>query len=85
MPTNIIRAVNGNSTSFYLACSCNEIKGVPLSVVVFRDSVVLAIISEGTSLYAGLVIFSVLGYMAKQAGVPISDVVSSGAQVDDCA
>ncbi|KAK7498917.1 hypothetical protein BaRGS_00009726, partial [Batillaria attramentaria] len=42
-----------------------------------RDSVLLTIVCEGTSIYGGFAIFSVLGYMAHQSGVPIEKVVSS--------
>ena len=82
MQTSTIPAISDNSAFTFLACSCDEVSCVPQSAVAFRDSVILSVISEGTSLYAGLVIFSVLGYMAKQAGMPISDVVSSGASLD---
>ena len=43
-----------------------------------RFSVVVPLINCGTSLYAGFVIFSVLGYMAKQAGVDVEDIADSG-------
>jgi len=45
---------------------------------IYRFSVVVPLINCGTSLYAGFVIFSVLGYMAKQAGVRVEDIVDSG-------
>ncbi|ELU09520.1 hypothetical protein CAPTEDRAFT_156299 [Capitella teleta] len=43
-----------------------------------RDSLMVPIINCLTSVYAGLAIFAVLGYMAKQKGVPIEDVAESG-------
>jgi len=39
---------------------------------------VVPLINCLTSVYAGFVIFSVLGYMAAQAGVEVKDVVDSG-------
>ncbi|XP_046360333.1 sodium- and chloride-dependent glycine transporter 1-like [Haliotis rufescens] len=43
-----------------------------------RDAVLITFLGEGTSLYGGFAIFSVLGYMAQKAGVPVSEVVKSG-------
>ncbi|KAL8568605.1 hypothetical protein ACOMHN_006271 [Nucella lapillus] len=43
-----------------------------------RDSIFLTLACEGTSIYAGFAIFSVLGYMARESGVPVDKVVSSG-------
>lgn len=48
----------------------------------YRFSVVVPLINCGTSLYAGFVIFSVLGYMAKQAGVRVEDIVDSGESIN---
>ena len=46
--------------------------------VYFRDSVLVACINCGTSIYAGLVIFSVLGFMAYEKGVDVADVAEGG-------
>ncbi|XP_067649777.1 sodium- and chloride-dependent glycine transporter 1-like [Haliotis asinina] len=43
-----------------------------------RDCLILSIISEGTSIFSGLVTFAVLGSMAQKIGVPITKVVSTG-------
>ncbi|XP_067648690.1 sodium- and chloride-dependent glycine transporter 1-like [Haliotis asinina] len=43
-----------------------------------RDSLILSIVSEGTSIFSGLVTFSILGVMSQKTGVPIANVVSSG-------
>ncbi|XP_046573609.1 sodium- and chloride-dependent betaine transporter-like [Haliotis rubra] len=43
-----------------------------------RDCLILSIISEGTSIFSGLVTFAVLGSMAQKIGVPIAKVVSTG-------
>ena len=51
---------------------------MPLFLRFDRFSVVVPLINCGTSLYAGFVIFSVLGYMAKQAGVDVEDIADSG-------
>ncbi|XP_067652183.1 sodium- and chloride-dependent glycine transporter 1-like [Haliotis asinina] len=44
----------------------------------YRDSIILCIVSEGTSIFAGFVTFSVLGVMAERVGVSVTEVVSSG-------
>jgi len=44
----------------------------------YRDTMILTAINEGTCFLASLVIFSVLGYMAKVADLPISEVADSG-------
>lgn len=43
-----------------------------------RDSLIVSLINCGTSVFAGLVIFSVLGYMAEEKGVDIESVVKGG-------
>ncbi|XP_069130315.1 sodium- and chloride-dependent glycine transporter 1-like [Argopecten irradians] len=45
---------------------------------VYRDAMVVPLINCGTSVFAGLVIFSVLGFMAHETGVDIKNVVTQG-------
>lgn len=44
----------------------------------YRDALIVSIINCLTSIFAGFVIFSVLGFMAKQAGVSVEDIATSG-------
>ncbi|KAL5021959.1 hypothetical protein ScPMuIL_001114, partial [Solemya velum] len=44
----------------------------------YRDCVIIASVNSGTSLYGGFAVFSVLGFMAKEQGVPISEVAEKG-------
>ncbi|XP_048247492.1 sodium-dependent proline transporter-like [Haliotis rufescens] len=43
-----------------------------------RDSLILTLVSEGTSIFSGLVTFATLGVMSQKTGVPIETVVSNG-------
>ena len=43
-----------------------------------RDSIALCFLNSGTSFVAGFVVFSILGFMSREQGVPISEVAESG-------
>ncbi|XP_077984966.1 sodium-dependent proline transporter-like [Glandiceps talaboti] len=43
-----------------------------------RDALIVALINCGTSVFAGFVIFSTLGFMAQDSGVDVSEVVDQG-------
>ncbi|KAG9472196.1 sodium- and chloride-dependent GABA transporter 2-like [Eleutherodactylus coqui] len=44
----------------------------------YRDCIALCFLNSGTSFVAGFAIFSILGFMAEEQGVPISEVAESG-------
>nr|XP_057933781.1 sodium- and chloride-dependent betaine transporter-like [Doryrhamphus excisus] len=44
----------------------------------YRDCVALCFLNSATSIFAGFVVFSVLGFMAQSLGVAVMDVVHSG-------
>ena len=44
----------------------------------FRDSLLVPFIGEGTSIFSGLVVFTILGFIAHDLGMPIEEVVKSG-------
>ncbi|XP_064625329.1 sodium- and chloride-dependent glycine transporter 1-like [Lineus longissimus] len=45
---------------------------------IFRDSMMVPVINSFTSFFAGFVVFSVIGFMANEAGLPVEDVITSG-------
>ena len=46
--------------------------------VYFRDSLIFACTNSGTSFFSGFVIFSVLGFMAKEHGTTVDKVAETG-------
>ncbi|XP_038623710.1 sodium- and chloride-dependent betaine transporter [Tachyglossus aculeatus] len=44
----------------------------------YRDCIALCFLNSGTSFVAGFAVFSILGFMAQEQGVPISEVAESG-------
>ncbi|CAK8675192.1 unnamed protein product [Clavelina lepadiformis] len=44
----------------------------------YRDCIILSVLNSGVSFIAGLAIFSVLGFMAKEQGIDIKEVAESG-------
>ena len=47
-------------------------------IVIVRDSIIVGFINCGTSVCAGFAVFSVLGFLANEYQLPVSEVVSSG-------
>lgn len=43
-----------------------------------RDSIALCFLNSATSFVAGFVVFSILGFMSQEQGIPISEVAESG-------
>ncbi|CAO2606445.1 Sodium- and chloride-dependent GABA transporter 2 [Lemmus lemmus] len=46
----------------------------------YRDSIALCFLNSATSFVAGFVVFSILGFMSQEQGIPISEVAESGSK-----
>lgn len=49
----------------------------------FRDSIVINLVSFATSLYAGIAVFSIIGFMAKEYDLPINEVIKTGKHLNN--
>ncbi|XP_067652418.1 sodium- and chloride-dependent glycine transporter 1-like [Haliotis asinina] len=45
---------------------------------IVRDSIVVVLLGELTSVYAGFIVFATVGFLAHNVGVPVADVITSG-------
>ncbi|KAJ0181675.1 hypothetical protein K1T71_002397 [Dendrolimus kikuchii] len=43
-----------------------------------RSSIIIPLVNSGTSIWAGFVVFSVLGFLSERAGVPVGQVAKAG-------
>ena len=51
---------------------------LPLCMSACRDAVIVTVINCATSLFAGFVVFSILGFMAEEQQVPVDRVADDG-------
>nr|CAD7204963.1 unnamed protein product [Timema douglasi] len=54
------------------------VRPTAVGVRALGDSMLVPILNCGTSIFAGFVVFSVLGFMSHQTGVPVSQVATGG-------
>ena len=47
-------------------------------IVFCRDAMMISLLNSCTSIFAGFVIFSVIGFMAHEQNQPVSEVAASG-------
>ena len=63
--------------------SCAKHSTIPIFLCIFflsvaRDTLIVVTINSFTSLYGGITIFSVLGFMANEQHVDVADVADKG-------
>jgi len=54
---------------------------LPLNEPIAKDAIWIAVINSATSIFAGFVVFSVLGHMSWQTGIPVEDVAVGGPEL----
>lgn len=75
LPPQDCHVLRQNVPAMCLFC---PLRPEPLSLLPYRDCIMLCCLNSGTSFVAGFAIFSVLGFMAYEQGVPIAEVAESG-------
>ena len=60
----------------------DDFLGFNLPTYFSRDAIFFTLFNSGTSFYGGFLIFSVLGFMAKNQGVAVQEVAKSGEKVE---
>jgi len=69
----------GHGTAHPLyALTCDVYSVLTVSVYFVRYALVIPVINCGTSFLAGFTIFSVIGFMAREANLPVKEVITSG-------
>ena len=70
-------------TYFVLTLTINKRKSDCLTFFFyfFRDTVIVCVADAFTAFYGGLVVFSVLGFLAKETNKPIEEFATSGIQI----
>ncbi|KRY15484.1 Sodium- and chloride-dependent GABA transporter 1 [Trichinella patagoniensis] len=62
--------------TMFIGCYSSSV--LQYNINTFRDSIIMCLINAGTSMTAGIAVFSILGHLSMTLQVPLNDVVQSG-------